>query len=115
MKPLNESKILVLGLAYKKNIDDCRESPSIKIISFLNKSGAKVSYSDPYVPSFKFPEENRIKLNSTEITVQNIKNHDCVLLITDHDDFDYDFIEKHSKLIVDTRGKFLKSEKVIKA
>ena len=113
-KLLNESKILVLGLTYKKNIDDCRESPSIKIINNLIKSGAKVSYCDPYIPSFSFCKDT-INLESYKINPENIIRQDCILLITDHDVFEYELIEKYSKLIVDTRGRFSKSKNVISA
>ena len=114
-KHLKNSRILVLGLSYKKNIDDCRESPSIKIINYLIKSGAEVSYNDPYIPSFTFCSDYKIKLKSSEINVNNIKSQDCIILITDHDIYEYKLISKHSKLIVDTRGRFSKSENIIKA
>ncbi len=112
-KSLKGSKILVLGISYKKNIDDVRESPSIEIMDLLKSYGAKVSYSDPFLP--KFPEMRRFKFNqkSVQLNVSNLKSYDLVFLATDHDDFDYELIKKHSKLIVDSRGRFRKNRKNI--
>jgi len=97
-KAVKGSEILLLGVAYKKNIDDYRESAAIEIWNLLLKKGASVSYSDPHIPEFlgkpSFP------LSKT------LKHFDCVVIITDHDDFDYELIEKNSPLIVDTRGRF---------
>jgi len=112
-KAIKGSKILVLGLAYKKNVDDTRESPSLSIINLLFKKGAEVKYSDPYLP--KAPKTRKFKLDLTcvELTKENISTFDLVLLSTDHDDFDYDLIEKESKLIVDPRGKINSFKKFI--
>lgn len=115
-KPLKNSKILVLGLSYKKNIDDTRESPSVKIMELLRKRGAKIYYSDPHIPTFPKMREHYFELESIEITKENLEQMDCVLISTNHDAFDYDFILKHGKLIVDTRGVYRdKYENVIKA
>jgi UDP-N-acetyl-D-glucosamine dehydrogenase len=105
-KAINDSKILVLGLAYKKNVDDTRESPSLTIINILMKSGANVQYSDPNLPVTPKMRKYNFDLKSVELTKENINSFDIILLATDHDDFDYDLIEKEARLIVDTRGRF---------
>jgi UDP-N-acetyl-D-glucosamine dehydrogenase len=105
-KSLNNSKILILGLAYKKNINDTRESPSVKLIELLRESGAVVYYSDPFVPTFPKMRKYQFEMTSVEITPEKLSEMDCVLVATDHDDFDYALIQKHSKLIVDTRGRY---------
>lgn len=106
-KPLKDSKILILGMAYKKDVDDQRESPSLRIIQLLKKYGAKVQYNDPHVPVCtghrNYPE---IDMKSIKITKEIIKKADLVLLVTDHSDYDYAFVAKHARLIVDTRNIF---------
>jgi len=102
--PLRSSKVLVLGIAYKKNVDDMRESPSVKLMELLRERGAEVAYSDPHVPVFPPMREHHFDLSSIELTRESISSHDVVLLATNHSAFDYDFIQKHAKLIVDTRG-----------
>ena len=115
-KALKNSKILVLGIAYKKNIDDSRESPAIEIIKLLFEKGAKVSYCDPFLPVFPKKRNYHYSLVSTDITSQNLDSFDCVLLTTDHDAFDYDLIQQRSKLIIDTRGRYRRDyHNVIKA
>jgi len=114
-KPFNGSKILVLGLAYKKNVDDTRESPSLKIIDLLMKKGVDVQYSDPYLPLAPKTRKFNFNLKSVELTKKNIGKFDLVLLSTDHDGFNYDFINKEAKIIVDTRGIFKKPENVFRA
>jgi UDP-N-acetyl-D-glucosamine dehydrogenase len=109
------SKILVLGLAYKKNVDDTRESPSLEIMEFLLKKGADVQYSDPYLPFAPKTRKFDFDLKSVELTKGNIAAFDLILLATDHDAFDYDFINKEARIIVDTRGIFKKSDKVFRA
>jgi len=103
-KPLNGSKVLVLGLAYKKNIDDCRESPSIELIEKLRDRGAKVDYNDPYVPRTHKMREHDLKMTSKKLSPAMLARYDCVLIATDHDDYDYDQIVKHARLVVDTRN-----------
>lgn len=104
-KPIKGSKIGVLGVAYKKDVDDPRESPSFKLIELLSERGAEISYSDPHIPSlpamrsFDVPE-----LSSNELTPRYLKSLDCALISTDHSRFDYDAIVKHSSLVVDTRN-----------
>ena len=101
---LKGAKILVLGLAYKKNVDDPRESPAMEIMEILRSKGADLCYSDPHVPVFPPMRRHQFELQSVELTPEALQHLDCVLLITDHDDFPYDLIAAHSSLIVDTRG-----------
>ena len=105
-KSLKNSNVLVLGVAYKNNVDDVRESPSIFIMEKLRDLGAKVNYSDPHVPSFPKMRKHSFELDSVELTAENLNSFDCVILTTAHEKFDYDLIQKNSKIIVDTRGKF---------
>ena len=100
-KSVKNAKILILGVAYKRNVNDYRESPAFEIIELLQKLGAKVSYHDPHVPHFT---EAGLKMKGVRLTTQTLKNADCVVIVTDHDAFDYAAIVKSSKLIVDTRN-----------
>lgn len=102
--PLNGSKVLVLGIAYKSNIDDVRESPSVHIMELLRDNGADVSYSDPYVQTFPKMREHSFDLSSVELSADVIKSYDAIILATNHSDFDYEMIKKEASLIVDTRG-----------
>ncbi|MCP8900216.1 nucleotide sugar dehydrogenase [Gilvimarinus xylanilyticus] len=104
-KAINGSRILVLGLAYKKNIDDTRESPAVEIMQQLQDKGAIIDYSDPYVPSFPNKRDYHFDLTSVELTEESIQSYDCVVLATDHDDFDYAQLQECSKIIVDTRNR----------
>ncbi len=103
-KALKGAKVLVLGVAYKKNVDDMRESPSLKIINLLMEKEAKVEYSDPYVP--KIPKLRKYKLDmaSVPLTEKNLSKYDVAMVLTDHSGFDYEFIYEHSNLIIDTRN-----------
>jgi UDP-N-acetyl-D-glucosamine dehydrogenase len=103
------SKILILGLAYKKNIDDSRESPAIEIMELLTKKGAEVEYSDPHIPIFPTKREYSFNLESVKLTKENIQKYDCLILASDHDAFDYEDLATHSKLIIDTRGRMRKN------
>lgn len=115
-KSIKGSKILVLGIAYKKNVDDMRESPSVTLMEKLRDRGADVDYSDPYVPSFPKMREHQFDLDSVALTEESVAAYDCVLLATHHDDFPYDMLLKKSQLIVDTRGVYLeKQPNVVKA
>ncbi|MGK9477371.1 nucleotide sugar dehydrogenase [Melioribacter sp. OK-6-Me] len=105
-KAMKGSKILILGVAYKKNVDDMRESPSLKLIELLRERGAEVDYNDPYVPKLPPTRKYNFDMNSVELTKDVIRLYDLVLLATDHDDYDYDFIRKHARLILDTRNAF---------
>ena len=103
-KSIKGSKILVLGIAYKKNVDDMRESPSVEIMEILRDKGAILSYSDPHVPIFPKMRQHRFDLKSVELTPDNLRQFDGVVLATHHDRFDYQSIQQHAQLIVDTRG-----------
>ncbi|MAB42731.1 MAG: UDP-N-acetyl-D-glucosamine dehydrogenase, partial [Pseudomonadales bacterium] len=113
-KAVKGSRILVLGLAYKKNIDDTRESPAVEIMSLLQDKGAQVAYSDPHVPSFPQKRDYHFDLHSIELMPTNISHYDCLVLATDHDTFDYGTLSKHARLIIDTRGR-LQGENVVNA
>lgn len=113
-KAVKGSKILVLGLAYKKNIDDTRESPAVEIMSLLQEKGAVVAYSDPHVPAFPPKREYHFDLASVELTPTNIASYDCLVLATDHDGFDYEVLTENGLLVVDTRGR-LQGAQVINA
>jgi len=116
-KCLKGSKILILGLSYKKNIDDLRESPSLKLIEILQDNGATVDYNDDYTK--EIPKLRKYKFNkkSVKLTAANLKKYDLVLLSTDHSYYDTKFIAQHSNLIVDTRNAFkgIRSKKIYKA
>lgn len=111
---IKDSHILVLGIAYKKNVDDMRESPSVVIMELLRDLGANVAYSDPHVPVFPKMREHHFDLSSEPLTAENLARFDGVILATDHDKFDYALIRQHAQLIVDTRGK-LHGAHVVKA
>jgi UDP-N-acetyl-D-glucosamine dehydrogenase len=116
-KGIKGARILVLGLAYKKDVDDVRESPSLKLITLLRQRGAKVDYNDPYVLKTHKMREYDLKMTSVSLTGNNLQRYDCVLISTDHTAYDYAFIVKHSSLIVDTRNATgnLKSARIVKA
>ena len=103
-KALKGSRILVLGAAYKPNVDDCRESPAVELMELLQGRGAIVSYSDPHVPALPPLRGHTIRLESTPITAETLGAQDCVLIATDHSRFDWEMIVRFSKLLVDTRG-----------
>ena len=103
-KSLNGSKILVLGLAYKPDIDDVRESPSLELIKLLKNGGAKVDYNDPYLPKTHKMRDYDLKMKSVSLTAAKIKSYDCVLIATNHSDYDYKWLVKNAKLIVDSRN-----------
>ena len=105
-KTIFGSKILILGASYKKNIDDMRESPSLKLIEIFRSKGAQVDYSDPYVPKLPPNRKYKFDMESVQITPESLNTYDLVLLSTDHDSFDYKLIAEHSKLVIDTRNAF---------
>jgi UDP-N-acetyl-D-glucosamine dehydrogenase len=105
-KSVNGSTILVLGLAYKKNVDDTRESPAVVLMEKLRMLGATVLYSDPHVPVFPKMREHHFELASSTITAELLSTCDCVVVATDHDQFDFDHLVQHSTLIIDTRGRY---------
>jgi UDP-N-acetyl-D-glucosamine dehydrogenase len=115
-KALKGSKVLVLGIAYKKNVDDMRESPSVEIMELLEAKGSLVAYSDPHVPVFPKMREHHFNLSSEPLTAESLASFDAVVLATDHDKFDYELIRQHARLIVDSRGKYRTPEvHIIKA
>jgi UDP-N-acetyl-D-glucosamine dehydrogenase len=101
-KSVNGSNILFLGVAYKPNIDDARESPALEIIDQVIHKGGIVSYNDPHISEVKTNNGN--KLQSIELNKQNLNNADCVVLTTNHEAFDIEFIKEHAVLIVDMRN-----------
>ncbi|MHC5112744.1 MAG: nucleotide sugar dehydrogenase [Planctomycetota bacterium] len=103
-KALNGSKILVLGLAYKKDVDDIRESPSIELIEMLKERGAKVDYNDPFVAKTPRQREHNLRMTSKKLTAPMIGSYDCVLIATDHTSYDYGWIVKNAQCVVDTRN-----------
>lgn len=116
-KSVRGSAVLVLGLAYKKNVDDMRESPSVVLMERLSALGATVAYSDPHIPTFpKMRDHQSFDLSSVKLTAQCLSQYDCVLLATDHDRFDYQLIKASARLIVDTRGRYLEpADNIVKA
>jgi len=110
------SRVLVLGIAYKKDVEDMRESPSVELMELLRDKGAVVDYADPHVPVFPKMREHHFDLRSVTLTAQNIASYDVLLLATSHSAFDYAFIQQHARLIVDTRGVYLEPlSNVVKA
>jgi UDP-N-acetyl-D-glucosamine dehydrogenase len=103
-KSISSSKVLVLGLAYKKDIDDTRESPSLKLIELMSEQGAEVDFNDPYIPHAKKMRMYDLKKSSVPLTADSLKSYDCVVVATDHSCYDYNFILKHASLVVDTRN-----------
>jgi UDP-N-acetyl-D-glucosamine dehydrogenase len=104
---------LVLGVAYKRDIDDLRESPALTIIEELQRRGADVAYNDPYFP--KVGRGRKYNLQMTCAPLENLGQYDCVLIVTDHSDYDYKKIVQEAKLVVDTRNatKGIGSEKIV--
>jgi len=105
-KAVKGSSILVLGIAYKKNIDDMRESPAVELMSLLMERGARVDYSDPHVPVFPRMRKYAFEAESVPLSAEVLAGYDVVLIATDHDAFDYDLVLRHAKLVVDTRGRY---------
>jgi UDP-N-acetyl-D-glucosamine dehydrogenase len=99
--PLKGSRVLVLGAAYKPDIDDLRESPAIDVIGLLKQKGAEVSYHDPHIPSFQHDDW---KLESVPDLFASVSSADCVVIVTNHSSYDYSAILNQAKLIVDTRN-----------
>ncbi|MGH8397252.1 MAG: nucleotide sugar dehydrogenase [Gammaproteobacteria bacterium] len=115
-KALKGSNILVLGIAYKKNVDDMRESPSVRMMELLRDKGAIIHYSDPYFPRFPKMREHHFDLASVAFSPENLRGYDCVLVATNHDEFDYAMLQQHAALIVDARGVYRQpAPNVIKA
>ena len=119
-KSIRGSRIAILGIAYKKDIDDPRESPSFRLIELLTKAGAEISYNDPHIPSLPAMRSFDVpRLDSQPLTPEYVASQDCILIATDHSAYDYEFIVQHAKLVLDTRNatKAVKSgrEKITKA
>ncbi len=118
-KSLKGSRVLVLGLAYKKDIDDLRESPSIELIELLRQKGAKVDYNDPYIPRTHKQRQHDLKMVSKKLSAKMLGDYDVVLISTDHSDYDYGWIVKNASLVVDARNATAgirgASRKVVKA
>ncbi|MDH4992783.1 nucleotide sugar dehydrogenase [Aquamicrobium lusatiense] len=115
-KSLKGSRILALGIAYKRDVDDMRESPSVLVMEILRDRGALVDYSDPNVPVFPKMREHKFDLKSVDLTPDVLTSYDAVVLLTDHSDFDYEAIAQYAQLLIDTRGKYRNgNEKVVKA
>jgi len=116
---IRKSKILILGVSYKKNIDDLRESPALKLIELLKEKGAIVDYHDPYVPELPKTRKYNFKLSSVPLTSSSLASYHIVILTTDHDSFNYKLLTANCKLIIDTRNTFesrgIKSSKIFKA
>ena len=109
------SRILVLGLAYKKNIDDTRESPAVEIMDLLQAKGAHIDYSDPHVPVFPRKRDYHFDLASVALSAETLCRYDCVVLATDHDAFDYALLQQHARLLVDTRGRLKAGSNIVAA
>jgi len=103
-KSLKGSKVLVLGLAYKKDIDDLRESPSIELIELLREKGAKVDYNDPYIPKTHKQRQHDLKMVSKKLSAKMLSSYDVVLISTDHSEYDYQWIVTNAKLVIDARN-----------
>ena len=118
-RSLNGARILVLGVAYKKNLDDTRESPALKLLELLQKKGAEVLYHDPYVPALKRSRQYDFNLQSVALSRAELERADAVVIATDHTDLDYEMIVQASSLVIDTRNatRNLRSgrEKIIRA
>jgi len=115
-KSLKGASVLLLGIAYKKNVDDMRESPAVELMEQLLQKGANVEYTDPHVPIFPKMREHHFDLHSVALSPDVISRYDVLLLATDHDQFDYALFKQHAKLIIDTRGVYAESaDNIIKA
>ena len=113
LKGLN---VLVLGIAFKKNVQDSRESPGVELMAILKKKGANVNYSDPHIPFFPKMRRHTFDLSSIKLTTNSIRSYDLLILATDHEKFDYALIQKNAKLIIDTRGVYpVETKNVISA
>jgi UDP-N-acetyl-D-glucosamine dehydrogenase len=115
-KAVRGSRILCLGVAYKKNVDDLRESPALELMRLLAEQGARLAFCDPHVPLLRHPVHPAVPARAEALSAELLRQQDLVLVATDHDAFDFDFVLEHSSLIVDTRGRYLSPDpKVVKA
>jgi UDP-N-acetyl-D-glucosamine dehydrogenase len=115
-KALRGSRVLVLGIAYKRDVDDMRESPSVEIMELLRSKGAVIAYSDPHIAVFPKMREHSFDLKSVPLSAESLSEFDCVLIATDHKAFDYGLIKNHARLIVDARGVYTEpADNVVRA
>lgn len=114
-RALKGAKVLLLGLAYKKNVGDTRESPAVEIMDILVRKGARVDYSDPHVAEFPAMRKYKFDQRSVDLNPASLADYDCVVIVTDHDAFDYDLIQKQARLVVDTRGVVPPGDHVVRA
>jgi len=119
-KSMRKSKCLILGVAYKKDIDDMRETPAFKVMEILREKGAEVEYYDPFIPKLPATRKYQYDMSSIELTPEKVKQYDVVIVITDHTDVDYQLVRQNAKLIIDTRNVFrlygpLKQGNIVKA
>jgi UDP-N-acetyl-D-glucosamine dehydrogenase len=118
-KCLNGSKVMVMGVAYKKNVDDLRESPALVLIDLLQKAGVEVRYHDPHIPSLPSTRKHQLEMSSVKLNPESLASVDAVLIVTDHDRVDYQMVADHAPLILDTRDAMArlgkKYQQVIKA
>ncbi|MCX7724108.1 MAG: nucleotide sugar dehydrogenase [Thermodesulfovibrio sp.] len=116
-KSIKGAKILILGIAYKKDVDDARESPSLKLIELFEKKGAIVDYNDPYISRIPKTRKFKFEKHSIELIAENIAKYDCIVIATDHSTYDPQFIVNNSSLVIDTRGitRQINSDKIVKA
>ncbi len=112
-RALRGAQVLCLGIAYKRNVGDVRESPAIEVMERLRDWGAEIRYSDPHVPTFPPMRRHRFDLSSVALTPATLEAADAVVLLTDHSGFDYGMIERHAPLLLDTRGKFRDAEREV--
>jgi UDP-N-acetyl-D-glucosamine dehydrogenase len=112
-KNLQGAKVLILGVAYKKNVDDIRETPAFRIIELLQEKKAKVDYHDPYVQQLHQTRDYNFQMSSIDLSAETLAGYDLVILTTDHDVFDYDLILQNAKCIVDTRGRYRHQKSVV--
>ncbi len=104
-KPVKGSRIAMLGMAYKKDVDDPRESPSFELLDLLRARGAVVTYNDPHVPKLPRMRHHDVPdMSSMPLTPEYLAAQDCVLIATDHSAYDYSFIVKHARMVLDTRN-----------
>ena len=104
-KPIKGSQITLLGMAYKKDVDDPRESPGFELMELLLRKGAVVEYNDPYIPTLpSMRHYPHLQMSSHELTEEYLRTRDCVLIVTDHSAYDWDWIARHAPLIIDTRN-----------
>jgi UDP-N-acetyl-D-glucosamine dehydrogenase len=114
-KDLPGAKMLILGVAYKKNVDDVRETPAFKLMELLLERKVQLDYHDPYVQQLHQSRNYDFQMSSVDLSAEKLMEYDLVLLVTDHDSFDYDLILQNSKYIVDTRGRYLHNKSVLRA